>query len=135
MHTWTSRCVPRLLARWSSRTPYDRPLGGGRPRLARTRKQRGCLGGKEACGRIMTGGRAAALLLVGVLIGGISGGAAATYLTYRAAQSPGQSAPVSVGLPVATTPPASSGTADEEIVNVVKDLLPSVVTVINYAAN
>src|SRR5438552_18759196 len=50
MHTWTSRCVPRLLARWSSRTPGDRPLGGGRPRQARTWKQRGCLGGNNACG-------------------------------------------------------------------------------------
>jgi S1-C subfamily serine protease len=82
----------------------------------------------------VSGGRAAALLLVGVLIGGISGGAAATYLTYRAAQSPGQPA-VSVGLPIATAPPTASGTADEEIVGVVQDLLPSVVTVINYAAN
>jgi S1-C subfamily serine protease len=83
----------------------------------------------------VSGGRAAALLLVGVLIGGISGGAAATYLTYRAAQSPEQSTPIGVGLPIATAPPASSGSPDDEIVNVVKDLLPSVVTVINYAAN
>jgi 2-alkenal reductase len=83
----------------------------------------------------VSGGRAAALLLVGVLIGGISGGAAATYLTYRAAPSSGQAAPINVGLPVASAPPATSGTADDEIVNVVKDLLPSVVTVINYAAN
>jgi S1-C subfamily serine protease len=82
----------------------------------------------------VSGGRAAALLLVGVLIGGISGGAAATYLTYRAAQSPAQSAPTSVGLPIATAP-AASGNPDDAIVNVVKDLLPSVVTVINYAAN
>jgi S1-C subfamily serine protease len=84
----------------------------------------------------VSGGRAAALLLVGVLIGGVSGGAAATYLTYRAAQPPGQSAPTSVGLPIATAPPSSSGAAaDDEIVGVVQDLLPSVVTVINYAAN
>ena len=84
----------------------------------------------------MNGPRAAALLLVGVLIGGISGGAVATYLTRQAAQSPNQSAPpTSVGLPIATAPPAVIGTADDEIVGVVKDLLPSVVTVINYAAN
>ena len=82
----------------------------------------------------MSGGRAAALLLVGVLIGGISGGATAAYLTYRAAQSPSQPA-INVGLPIATPPPAASGTADEEIVGVVQDLLPSVVTVINYASN
>jgi S1-C subfamily serine protease len=90
----------------------------------------------------VNGVRAAALLLVGILIGGISGGAAATYLTYRAAESPTQSAtptqsapPASVGLPVGTAPPASGGTADDAIVAVVQDLLPSVVTVINYAAN
>jgi S1-C subfamily serine protease len=83
----------------------------------------------------VNGPRAAALLLVGVLIGGISGGAVATYLTSQPLQSPNQSAPTSIGLPIATTPPAGSGTADDEIVGVVKDLLPSVVTVINYAAN
>jgi len=83
----------------------------------------------------VNGGRAAALLLVGVLIGGVSGGAAATYLTYRAAQTPDQSAPPNVGLPIASAPPASGGTVDDEIVGVVQDLLPSVVTVINYAAN
>jgi len=83
----------------------------------------------------MSGGRVAALVLVGVLIGGISGGATAAYLTSRAAQSPGQSAPINVGLPIASTPPAAGGSADDEIVSVVQDLLPSVVTVINYAAN
>src|SRR5438477_11647648 len=114
MHTWTSRCVPRLLARWSSRTPYDRPLGGGRRRLARTRKQRGCLGGKEACGRVVSGGRAAALLLVGVLIGGISGGAAATYLTHRAHESPGQPAG-KVGLAIATAASRATAGVDDQI--------------------
>jgi hypothetical protein len=79
-------------------------------------------------------GGAAALLLVGVLIGGISGGATATHLTGRADQSPGQPA-TSIGLPIATVPPAASGGVDEEIVGVVQDLLPSVVTIINYAAN
>src|SRR5437773_10370898 len=123
MHTWTSRCVPRLLARWSSRTPYDRPLGDGRPRQARTRKQRGCLGGKEACGRIVSGGRAAALLLVGVLIGGISGGAAATYLTHRGDESPGQPA-VNVGLPVATAAPPTSGGVDVGVGGAVRGVRP-----------
>ena len=56
------------------------------------------------------------------------------YLTYRAAESPSQPA-INVGLPIATASPAASGTADEEIVGVVQDLLPSVVTVINYASN
>jgi S1-C subfamily serine protease len=82
----------------------------------------------------VSGGRAATLLLVGALVGGISGGAAATYLTYRAAESPGQPA-INVGLPIATASPPAGGTTDEEIVGVVRDLLPSVVTVINYAAS
>jgi 2-alkenal reductase len=82
----------------------------------------------------VSGGRAAALLLVGVLIGGISGGAAATYLTHRADESSGQPA-INVGLPIATAPATASGGIDGEIVGAVQDLLPSVVTVINYAAN
>jgi len=82
----------------------------------------------------VSGGRAAALLLVGVLIGGISGGATATYLTRRADESTGQPAP-SAGIPIATAPPAASGGVDGEIVGAVQDLLPSVVTIINYAAN
>ena len=82
----------------------------------------------------MSGGRAAALLLVGVLIGGISGGATATYLTRRADESTGQPA-TSAGIPIASAPPAASGGVDGEIVGAVQDLLPSVVTIINYAAN
>ena len=82
----------------------------------------------------MSGARAAALLLVGVLIGGISGGAAATYLTYRADESPGQPA-INVGLPIATAPPGTSSSFDDEIVGVVQELLPSVVTIINYASS
>jgi S1-C subfamily serine protease len=70
----------------------------------------------------VSGGRAAALLLVGVLIGGISGGAAATYLVTRYG-------------PQATAAPASNLSLDQETVGVVRDLLPTVVTVINYASN
>ena len=83
---------------------------------------------------VVSGPRAAALLLVGVLIGGISGGTAATYLTLRADEAPAQPA-VNVGLPIATTPPVASGGSDDEIVGAVQDLLPSVVTIINYATN
>ena len=85
----------------------------------------------------MNGGRAAALLLVGVLIGGISGGAAATYLVTRygpqatTQPSGGQVLP----LPSAAALPTGAATLDQETVGVVRDLLPTVVTVINYAAN
>jgi S1-C subfamily serine protease len=83
----------------------------------------------------VTGARAAALLLVGVLIGGISGGAVATYLAQRPGQPSAQPSP-GAGLPVATPPPSASGAGSaDEIVAVVQDVLPSVVTVINYAGN
>ncbi len=84
----------------------------------------------------------AALLLVGVLIGGISGGAVATYLTSGgtpvsapASASPVQPAPSGssiLPLPIAASVAPSS--FDQLIVGVVQDLLPSVVTVINYVA-
>ena len=83
----------------------------------------------------MSGGRAAALLLVGVLIGGISGGAAATYVVSR--YGPQATATPSGGsvLPVPTAASTSNIALDQETVAVVRDLLPTVVTVINYAAN
>jgi serine protease Do len=81
------------------------------------------------------GGRAAALLLTGVLIGGISGGAAATYLTNRAAPQATQTPGGGSGLPVASAAPVSSSALDQVTVGVVQDLLPSVVTVINYASS
>lgn len=84
----------------------------------------------------MSGGRAAALLLVGVLIGGVSGGAAATYLSSsRAVPLTSQPPTASSGLPVASVAPAGIGTVDQVTVGAVQDLLPTVVTVINYAAN
>src|SRR5437773_2568038 len=106
---WTSRSARRLLARWSNRMPCARPLDAARWPPARTRKQRGLLGGNSPG---VSGGRAAALLLVGVLIGGISGGATAVYLTYRAAESPSQPA-INVGLPIATASPAALANSDE----------------------
>ena len=82
----------------------------------------------------MSGGRAAALLLVGVLIGGISGGAAATYLasmaTPQATQTPSAT---SSPLPIVSATPVT-GSLDQVTVGVVQDLLPAVVTVINYAS-
>ena len=82
----------------------------------------------------MKGGRAAALLLFGAIIGGISGGAAATYLTSRPV-SQATPTPGATGLPVSSPAPVSSGALDQVVVGVVQDLLPSVVTVINYASN
>lgn len=82
----------------------------------------------------MSGGRAAALLLVGVLIGGISGGAAATYLVSRYGPQAAVTPSSGSVLPLPTAAPAGSA-VDQETVGVVQDLLPSVVTVINYASN
>jgi S1-C subfamily serine protease len=84
----------------------------------------------------VSGARAVALVLVGILIGGVSGGAVATYLTSGPAAplvSP-TPAPTS-GLPVASGAPPSGAALDQVVVGVVRDLLPSVVTVINYASN
>ena len=87
----------------------------------------------------MSGGRAAALLLVGVLIGGISGGAAATYVVSRygpqAAATVAPAPSASSILPVPTAAATGNIPLDQETVSVVRDLLPTVVTVINYAAN
>jgi len=87
----------------------------------------------------VSGGRAAALLLVGVLIGGISGGAAATYVVSRygpqAAATVAPAPSASSILPVPTAAATGNIPLDQETVSVVRDLLPTVVTVINYAAN
>src|SRR2546427_3065501 len=95
-----------------------RPHGAARPRPARTPKQRGsCAGHSER----VSGGRAAALLLVGVLIGGISGGATAADLPFSATESPGHSAPISGGPPGVSAPAASTASAAEEIVGGVQN--------------
>lgn len=80
-----------------------------------------------------SGSSPAALLLVGVILGGLAGGAAATVITGRdVAGLVSVSAPPSAipsGAPVIV--PAGSDT----IVDVVRELLPAVVTVVNRAAN
>ena len=82
----------------------------------------------------MSGGRAAALLLVGVLIGGISGGAAATYLVSRTAPQATAAPTASPStLPVVSAAPVT-GPLDQVTIGVVQELLPSVVTVINYGS-
>jgi 2-alkenal reductase len=72
---------------------------------------------------------------VGVLIGGISGGAAATYLVSR--YGPQATATPTGGsvLPLPSAAPVGSTALDQETVGVVQDLLPAVVTVINYGPN
>ena len=75
----------------------------------------------------------AALLLVGVILGGLAGGAAATVIEGRApgdlvAISP---APTSIPSSAPVNVPAGSDT----IVDAVRELLPAVVTVVNNAAS
>jgi S1-C subfamily serine protease len=83
----------------------------------------------------VSGGRVAALLLVGVLIGGISGGAAATYLASRTAPRATEAPTTSPStLPIVSAAPVT-GTLDQVTVGVVQELLPSVVTVINYGSS
>jgi len=80
-----------------------------------------------------SGPNAAALLLAGVILGGIAGGAAATVIEGRApsdlvAISPSPSA-------VPSAPPLAVPSGSDTIVDVVRDLLPAVVTVVNRASN
>jgi len=87
----------------------------------------------------VSGARAAAFLLAGVIVGGVSGGAVATYLVSSSA--PPTNAPSSTlppaqtggALPVASAVPGAQ--ASEDVVGVVQDLLPAVVTVINYLSS
>jgi len=73
-----------------------------------------------------------AVLLLGLLVGAIGGGAAGGYVASRQASSdiPGGSAPLATAQPVSLQ--AATGDA---VVDAVKDLLPSVVTVINKLPN
>jgi S1-C subfamily serine protease len=80
-----------------------------------------------------SGSNPAALLFVGIILGGIAGGATATVVSGRApgdlvALSP---APSSIPSSAPVTLPAGSDT----IVDAVRELLPAVVTVVNRAAN
>jgi S1-C subfamily serine protease len=69
-----------------------------------------------------------ALLLVGAIVGGVAGGAAATVLETRAPAEvvPAPSSP-------ATLIPVTAPAGADPIVDVVKELLPTVVTVVNRA--
>ena len=75
----------------------------------------------------------AALLLVGVVIGGLAGGAAATVIEGRAPGDLVALTPAPSTLP--TSAPVTVPTGSDTTVDVVHDLLPAVVTVVNRAAN
>lgn len=73
----------------------------------------------------------AAVLLIGLVLGAIGGGAAGGYVASRqpsqsGSESSGRAAPLASGQPVNVQP-----TSGDAVVDVVKELLPSVVTVIN----
>ena len=75
----------------------------------------------------------AAVLLIGVILGGVVGGAAATVVTGRAPEELVQVSPGPAAIP--TTAPINVVAGSDTIVDVVRDLLPAVVTVVNRAAN
>src|SRR3954471_22410133 len=75
----------------------------------------------------------AALLLVGVILGGVAGGAAATVISGRA---PGDLVAITAqpsSIPTVAPAPVPAGT--DTVVDAVRELLPAVVTVVNRAAN
>ncbi len=79
-----------------------------------------------------TGPSGAALLLVGVIVGGIAGGATATLLDGRTpAELVSSPAPTAIASSSPVTVPAGA----DPIVDVAKELLPAVVTVVNRLAS
>ncbi len=80
-----------------------------------------------------SGPNGAALLLVGVILGGLAGGAAATVIEGRAPGDLVALSPAPSILP--STGPFAVPTGSDTIVDVVRDLLPAVVTVVNRATN
>ncbi len=80
-----------------------------------------------------SGTNPAALLLIGVILGGLAGGAAATVITGRTASDLVSLTPAPSSIPSSTQAVVPAGS--DTIVDVVRDLLPAVVTVVNRAAN
>ena len=78
-----------------------------------------------------TGG--AALLLVGVILGGLAGGAAATVIEGRAPGDLVALTPAPSSIP--STAPLSVPVGVDTVVDAVRELLPAVVTVVNRASN
>jgi 2-alkenal reductase len=79
-----------------------------------------------------TGPGGAALLLIGVIVGGIAGGAAATLLDGRA---PEELVPTPVPTALASSAPVTVPAGADPIVDVAKEMLPAVVTVVNRLAS
>jgi S1-C subfamily serine protease len=79
-----------------------------------------------------SGPSGAALLLVGVILGGVAGGATATLLDGRAPQ---ELVPTPVPTALATATPVSVPAGIDPLVDVAKEMLPSVVTVVNRLAS
>jgi len=79
-----------------------------------------------------TGPSGAALLLVGVIVGGIAGGATATLLDGR---TPAELVPTAVPTAIASSAPVTVPTGADPIVDVAREMLPSVVTVVNRASS
>ena len=79
-----------------------------------------------------TGPSGAALLLVGVILGGVAGGATATLLDGR---TPDELVPTPVPSALATTAAVVVPVGVDPIVDVAKEMLPSVVTVVNRLAS
>src|SRR5207248_956421 len=83
--------------------------------------------------RTTSGVNPAALLLVGVVLGGLAGGAAATVIEGRAPGDLVAFTPAPTSIP--SSAPVTVPSGADSTVDVVKDLLPAVVTVVNRAAN
>ncbi|HZP95439.1 MAG TPA: trypsin-like peptidase domain-containing protein [Candidatus Limnocylindria bacterium] len=83
--------------------------------------------------RPSSGTNPAALFLVGVILGGLSGGAAATVIEGRAPSDRVALSPAPTGIP--TSAPVTVAVGADTTVDVVRELLPAVVTVVNRAQN
>ena len=79
-----------------------------------------------------TGPSAAAWLLVGVIVGGVAGGATATFLDGR---SPDELVPTPAPTAIASSAPITIPSGADPIVDVAREMLPSVVTVVNRLAS
>src|SRR5687767_15566615 len=75
-----------------------------------------------------TGPSGAALLLIGVIVGGVAGGATATLLDGR---TPAELVPTPTPATIATSEPVTVTAGADPIVDVASEMLPSVVTVVN----
>ena len=79
-----------------------------------------------------TGPSGAALLLIGVIVGGIAGGATATLLDGR---TPAELVPTPVPSAIGSSEPVTVPAGADPIVDVAREMLPSVVTVVNRTSS